>query len=739
MIAGEAAVATAAILMFQAVASELSLVASPYVASLRVPSFLLELIRAFPLSCVVANGTIQFQGSGSPFELYLSLSQLVPLAAFQVFVGGSALLLLAPPRDIGRNILFLGASLVVYCVLRLLILVGLYQEFRAAWLLVDPNWTLVSMGPFVLFLAAEIPVRKDLWLRSLSQFYRFRSKKDLYIVSSLWILLFGLWALFRFGEPAVEKAGRVLVDEGHSNWAWTDHTFGELSFGLGTEYHYGAFFRRLQERFDVRRNYGTISTSVLNNADVLIIKIPSRPFTTAERDAVCSFVNRGGGLLLIGDHTDVFGSSTIMNELCRSLSCRFNLDGVFDLKDQGCVVWLRQGQLWHQILESVPKVCFATSCSIKLSPGSLNIISRGNVYSDAANYGHYSFFGDLAYSSADPVATQCLVAVAPKGEGRVAWFTDSTILSNFAIHNPCNLELSLALVNWLNKVPRWHCFPWLARSGLGLALVLMILAVVRGRFSIGHLVVALALSVLGAIVVLHAVRTPPELPPRSGTPRAYFDTKHCRFELDQRYFFMDVKSEKEFSTDQSFYTLTQRLGIVPRVMDNLAEPSPQDMVVFFEPVRRFSCTDRRHLERFLNLGGCIMVLDASFNQASTANQLLADYKMEFRDQGVGRDTSFVEYDGTSVKLSHVRTILGGTPVLEDSAGRTVVASRQVGKGRVIAMGDCSAFADSSLGLLGSFPKPDQLARIKLEFFLLRLGLSGHDANFSSKPSGSSEY
>jgi hypothetical protein len=660
----------------------------------------------------------------------VSLSTAFPLAAFHILAGGGALLLLASPRNIGKKIVLLATSLTAYCVLRMFILIGLYGEFRDASILVDSNWILASMSPFVFFMAAEMPLENGLLPPSLSQFGRLRTKNGLLAVSALSVFLFGLWGISRFGEPAVEKPGRILVDEAHSNWAWTDRSFGELSFGLGTEYHYGGFFRLLRERFHVRRNYDAITTSSLKEIDVLIIKTPSHPFQDSEKRAIRTFVERGGGLLLVGDHTDVFGSSTIMNELCRSVGPRFYLDAVLDLKDQGFVVWRRQGHLWHQMLEKVPRICFATSCSVNLPPGGLGVISRGDVYSEAAHYGHPFFYGDLAYSTEDVVGTRCLVAVASKGRGRVGWFSDSTILSNFTLYNPYNTELCLALLDWLNEAPRWRSFPWVARSGLGLVAVLLIPLLVRLRAVMGHLIAALALSVAGATLIIHTTQAARELPAVSRIPRAHFEAEHCRLALDERYAFLNAKSNAGLSTNQTFYALTQRLGIVPHVMEGPDEARAQDMVVFSEPVRRIGAGERRHFERFLRLGGRILVMDTSVNQASTANDLLAQYGLRFAEQVSSEGKCMVRVDGTLIELPHVRTIVGGTPVLRDTVGRVVVASRRVGKGKIIAMGDCSVFADSSLGLTGRLPNSDQLARIKLEFFLLREGLAGNNVPFT---------
>ncbi|MBN1503452.1 MAG: hypothetical protein JW952_00145 [Candidatus Eisenbacteria bacterium] len=706
---------------------------SPYVSSLSVPSFLLGLIRALPLGCVVEKGTVYCHGSGFPFGMHVSLSTAFPLAAFHILAGGGALLLLASPRNVGKKILFLATSLTVYCILRLLILIGIYGEFRDALLLLDPTWTLASMSPFLFFMAAEMPLGNAPLSPSLFQFGRLRTRNALLAVLALSVLVFGLWAVFRFGEPAVGKPGRILVDEAHSNWAWTDRSFGELSFGMGTEYHYGALFRQLQERFDVRRNYDAITAFSLKEIDVLIIKTPSRPFQDSEKSAIRTFVEKGGGLLLVGDHTDVFGSSTVMNELCRSVGPRFNLDAVLDLEDQQFLVWRRQGHLWHKMLAGVPRVCFATSCSVNLSLGGLGVISRGNVYSEAAHYGHHFFYGDLVYSTEDAVGTRCLVAVASRGRGRVAWFSDSTILSNFTLYNPYNAELCLTLLDWLNEAPRWHWFRWVARSGLGLVAVLLIPVLVRRRAVMGHLIAALALSVAGAALVIHMTPAAGELPAGSRIPRAHFEAEHCRVALDERYAFLSAESSTGFHTNQTFYALTQRLGIVPHVMESPDEARSQDIVVFLEPVRRIGAGERRRFESFLRVGGRILVVDTSVNQVSTANDLLADYGLQLAEQVSGEGECLVTFDGTIVELPHARTIIGGTPVLRDAIGRVVVASQRIGKGTIMVMGDSSVFADSSLGLTGRVPDSDELARIKLEFFLLRELLAGDDGRLSGAP------
>ena len=47
-----------------------------------------------------------------------------------------------------------------------------------------------------------------------------------------------------------------------------------------------------------------IDDETLAKCDVLVIKTPTQRYSPAEVDAVVRFVERGGGLLLIGDHTN---------------------------------------------------------------------------------------------------------------------------------------------------------------------------------------------------------------------------------------------------------------------------------------------------------------------------------------------------------------------------------------------------------------------------------------------------
>ncbi|MFK0110481.1 hydrolase [Streptomyces sp. NPDC091217] len=67
--------------------------------------------------------------------------------------------------------------------------------------------------------------------------------------------------------------------------------------------------------------YGGSSTTDLSNFDALVLPEPNTLFTTAEKTAIMNFVNNGGGLFMISDHTgadrnnDGYDAVEILNDL----------------------------------------------------------------------------------------------------------------------------------------------------------------------------------------------------------------------------------------------------------------------------------------------------------------------------------------------------------------------------------------------------------------------------------------
>ncbi len=227
-----------------------------------------------------------------------------------------------------------------------------------------------------------------------------------------------------------------------------------------------------------------------------MLKVPTLDYEPEEIEAIKRFVERGGGLLLIGEHTDVFGTGRHLNSVAREFGfqfrhdCLFGIASVFDQAYQPPVTP-------HPIVQHMPRLNFATSGSIDPgnSSGRAAIRSTG-LWSLPADYHADNYYPQVAWRPDMRYGAFVQLWSTRHGEGRVAAFADSTIFSNFSAFQPGKAELMLGMIDWLNHGdstgdPRLILFAlagalgvaaiWLVRGWSGSWIAM--LAVVVGTFA----------------------------------------------------------------------------------------------------------------------------------------------------------------------------------------------------------------------------------------------------------------
>jgi hypothetical protein len=183
---------------------------------------------------------------------------------------------------------------------------------------------------------------------------------------------------------------------------------------------------------------------------VLIVYVPDVAFTEAEQEAVRAFVRRGGGLFLIGDHTNVFGSTSHLNLLGRPFGFIFRDDVMFDLDEDFFQLYDRP-RLASQFLHGVPFFKFRGPASIQPTSCFTRTVFRlGNAKSLRAIYSVNNFYPPPHDDQKMRTGDFAAAVAARYGRGRVAAFADSTIFSNFEIFYPGKYEYLLNVVQWLN-------------------------------------------------------------------------------------------------------------------------------------------------------------------------------------------------------------------------------------------------------------------------------------------------
>jgi hypothetical protein len=533
--------------------------------------------------------------------------------------------------------------------------------------------------------------------------------------------------LFSFQDPGARKHGRVLIDEAHSNWEWTTRRYDTEWYSQASGYNYYCMADFLGHFYHVDRGMEMITPALLTHYDVLVLKTLTKPLQPTEIDAIVEFVHSGGGLWLIGDHTNVFGISSHMDPLARHFGMAFKYDATYDLQTGGLTIYRRSVMLPHPTVQHMPPVfLFGTSCSMDAGLGADYPIIGYGVRALRADYSRENFFPENKLTLDQEFGLLLQQAAVRFGRGRVVAFTDSTVFSNFWFYMPGKSELCLGTVEWLNRTNRWTFVRWL----LGIAFLCALLLVIRwshGTKSSTVLVWVLAGVLLGVPVGMRTFAAMgdaayPVPTPRQPLPRIAFEREHCNYTLPSEALNPSMALENHYHT---FFTWTQRLGYMPASIPSLSDAlAAAKVVVLVNPDEDFSTEELLRMTRYLKAGGRILVLDGAHNFRSTANQFLAPFGMSIEQTPLVQSFVFDRGGRKVAAVEHPRPITGGTPVLTLAFGKSFVAATTMGKGVMAVVGSSGLFTDRTMGVTSTVPSSYQRGIYEIEFWLFRNLMEG---------------
>jgi len=513
----------------------------------------------------------------------------------------------------------------------------------------------------------------------------------------------------------VRQGGRVLVDEHHTTWEPTEKPYDTAWYGSDSGYNYFCIYDYCSRFYEMSRLKSAVTPAILKDWDVFVVKVPTSPYTQSEIDAIRDFVRRGGGLLLIGEHTDVFHTGTNLNDIASvfgftyRFDCLFGVDKVFD-------------ELYflppvpHPIIQHLPPFDFAVSCSIV--PGSSSgraVIVGTGLKNLPADYHASNFYPQVEDRPDMRYGAFIQLWATRYGAGRVVAFTDSTVFSNFSTFEPGKAELMLGMLEWLNHRggainPRYWLVP------LGLVCLLGALLLARG-WGDGW-VLLLAAGLLGWTVAGYGVRAANRraMPlPKQVRPMTLvvIDRTVCDVPLPKSGF-IEGRNDR-FGI---FERWILRLGYFTSRRSG-EEEMKGDMIVFFHPDLAVNDEFRNRLVRYVAEGGKVLVLDSPENASSTANSLLWPFGLTARRGTDQRGALAVPAGWAQVNVDSSLEVAGGRPFAYIN-GKPVAATVRYGKGTVTLLGFATRFADGNMGVTGDVvPNADLLRVYNLEFSLLR--------------------
>jgi len=556
----------------------------------------------------------------------------------------------------------------------------------------------------------------------------------------LGVAVFAFW--FQWQPVGQRLGGRVMVVERHSTWSPSMPAYSTTRFGEDGSYNYAAVYDYCAQFFSMSRllESDPIDDQKLSACDVLVIKVPTAAYAPAEIQAVVRFVDRGDGLLLIGDHTNYEKSGSILNCITGHFGFKYRDDLLFYTGDPYFQPY-RPPAVPHPVVQHVPPMSFAVSCSINPGHSAGHAVIRGTgLWNLQPNYRFSNWHPEAEYGAGMRYGPFIQLWGTAYGKGRVLAWTDSTIFSSFCTFQPGKAELFRGMLDWLNHRSLFdRAWPrWILAVVVWLAALALVAAGLRWAWiaRVSPLLL-LAAALLGwttgsaAAVVAHRVCLPPP-EPNSPRLRVVIDRTVSDVPLS-RGAYIEREDGRGYGLFEQWIA---RLGYFTERRSG-AGAFDADVLVILCPRKSVPQDFREGLVEYVADGGKLLVIDSPDSAGSTANSLLWPFGMDVNHAGSREGTLGLAGGWPGVAVEAACEVQGGTPFAWVD-GLPVAAGKDHGKGAVMAIGFGSALNDANLGLtFMADATPEVRTRSELLFALVRALATGRpvDAFAPKAPKG----
>lgn len=536
-------------------------------------------------------------------------------------------------------------------------------------------------------------------------------------------------------DPApASRPLKIVIDDAHGEWETTQRPYDTKRYGRDTVYTYALLREWLSNRHAVEVQ---TQPPIQPRGDILLIKTPALAYSQEEKAAVLAFVRQGGGVLVFGDHTNLFGTTDHINGILEPLAIALRTDAA--IPRAGITRKLRAE--WWNAGPLVPAGAAwesQTSATIaaRLGRGRQLLVDTG-VLAEAAEFSNERNFGNLRPSLDDRQPPLVVAAVATQGSGRVVVIADSTPWSNFAFFAPGNKEFLDAALR-LAATPT-NRFRRPAAALLALCALAAAVAVGAPLRVFGFLCATYAV-----LAALTCVRGPTTVTP------ARYGANERRLVVDACFgapdWDTDIRVGKPAERDvySAFLAWASRFGAHPEVVEHDAYRDIRRPVLVLNPSRTPGAGHLAAAEAFVREGGRILVLDDPARRPqSTARALLDAFGVRYRSEvtesslhaAAGPQLPDVVWALPLALLQETRqqpglvlaertgldvALEGVDPVWVDAHGLVVYGRKAVGKGSLNVFIRSSAFSQLVMGDVwgGIEPGREKEQLYELEYALL---------------------
>lgn len=675
-----------------------------------------SLSNLFGLKTSVNSGIVFVQTLQQTYPFTTTWEKLGFYPWFNIMIGALILFFFVPRiKKIGAYVLgfFLFSGL--YLILRYVFIMLIFTQTTDMTLFWDPVILTISFIPFALLLM-KFASFKDIDL-NIDSFKVFKLNKNRALAMIMvFLFVFSLVGAFVFQDPGTEKHGKILIDEIHSDWEDTTRALDKEWYGMLSTYNYYCWAEWLDKYYTVNTNTNdTLNSGLLSNYDILILKCPTNSYSDEEVKAIVDFVNNGGGLFMIGDHTNVFGMDYYLNQVSESFGITYNTDATYELGTGMLSVYKPDSMFPHPIVQNMEEFDFLTSCTLSAPITSENVIVGNRLMGEPGTYSTENFFRKSIKSPDMEYGLILQVAALKYGKGRVLAFTDSTCFSNFCVFMDGYQSFSLGTMEYLNRI---NTYSYLNTVFIGIAIASMAFTIYILRKEKKAMVIflfllvgLLAFSIAGPVFSNMNKMSYPLPAAHSDYTKVCFDEDHSDAIISSHSSTTSMYSSNNlFNT---FFVWAQRVGCVPSLEKTLNDAiNKGNAVVIINPVNSFEDGEINAVTEYVKSGGRVLLADSALNADSTANELLKNFNItlsyETSDYNLHRLNDTISNSTIGNISMPYLAINGGEDVFVTRNNRTSMAIVEMGKGKIVVVVDSYTFSDSVMG--GTFTEPDESLR-----------------------------
>lgn len=426
------------------------------------------------------------------------------------------------------------------------------------------------------------------------------------------------------GQPTLGKQ-ILFYNKGYLNWDVPMYgTYGRSSGGM-----FGLIPDYLRWRgFQVAR-CDSLTAEALGDAGAVVMINLQDPLTDPEESAVRQFVDKGGSLLLLGDHTGLGNIREPSNHLLKPYGIELNFDSAKPTRTgwAGSLVCalhsLTAGlDLERQGGDSPGVTQIWVGASLKVSAPGLPLIVGREGFSDVGNEANVKdgYLGDFRYRTDERLGNLVLLAEAKSGRGKVLVFGDTSTLQNGAL---------VRAGGFVQRLFAYLLAPaTMPSETMKIAGVLLLIGgiavwALSGAGAGGLLLGVLALS-LGAGFCQH----------RTASFHKHLDftwneEAHPRALLDYSHSPRVPLNLTGGDGTWGLQNCLMRSGFLPQAMEPWDKVTLADAQLLLEiaPVKKFSRAERKEIQQFMQKGG-LVVLSCGMEEYDGSRSLLREYGLE---------------------------------------------------------------------------------------------------------------